>query len=87
MSPKRERELVADLKGLIEAPASPRDPSKDPNDSDFIALQRMVPVKIGKWRILAEDVAKSALAAQAQKRAEGVAAKADPSIVPGTERI
>ena len=87
MSPKREKELVAELKGLIETPASPRDPSKDPNDADFIALQRMVSVKIGKWRILAEDVAKSALAAQAQNKAESAAAKDEPSIVLGTERI
>ena len=37
----------------------------DGDDSDFIAIQRMAPVKIGKWRILPPEAEESERASQA----------------------
>lgn len=55
--PQGEQELLAEFRALTEAPAAPESElPRDSDDSDFVVIQRMVPVRMGKWRILPPEV-------------------------------
>lgn len=82
--PEREQELLAEFRALTDAPAVPESElPRDSDNSDFIVIQRMVPVKMGKWRILppevegrenarrVADAATAVVAAEPHTRAEG----------------
>jgi hypothetical protein len=57
MRPEGEQQLLAEFRALTDAPAVPESElRRDSDDSDFIVIQRMVPVRMGKWRILPPEV-------------------------------
>jgi hypothetical protein len=65
VSVERERELVAEFNRAIEAPEGP---PVDGDDADFVALHRRYPVRMGKWQIIAEDVAQRSWEHERSKR-------------------
>lgn len=54
ISSEKEAELIREFKEASEAPAGPE---VSGDDAAFIMLKRSVPVTMGKWRIIAQDVA------------------------------
>jgi hypothetical protein len=52
--PERSKTLVAEFSRALKAPETRT--AFDPDDAAFVSLHRVVPVKMGKWRILPEDV-------------------------------
>ena len=79
MSPESERALVAQFKEASEAPGAPAsEVLRDPDDSDFLMVRRMVPVRMGKWRILPPEVEESEKPRQTAPRAEPRPAATEP---------
>jgi hypothetical protein len=58
-----EKKLIAEFREASEAPAAAA--PVDPESANFIMIKRSVPVKLGKWRIIAQDVAERSWAAEA----------------------
>lgn len=67
MPKEEEAKLVAEFNEAIEAPEGP---PVDVDNADFLAIQRIYPVKMGKWRIIPEDVAQRSWDHEAKKRAK-----------------
>ncbi len=55
MPADREKKLVEEFTALAKAPTSADGPP-DFDASDFVMIQRVVPVRMGKWRILPPEV-------------------------------
>jgi hypothetical protein len=53
LTKEAEAKLVDEIWQTLRSPEAP---SFDPDDAQFIALQRIYPAKMGKWRILSERV-------------------------------
>ena len=57
MPPDKEQALVTELRALTEAPGVPESElTRGIHNSEFLAIQRAVPVTMGKWRILPPEV-------------------------------
>ena len=54
MSPEEERKLVAEINETISAPEGQ---PVDTQSADFVTMAHWTPVKMGKWRIISQDVA------------------------------
>jgi hypothetical protein len=65
MSVERERELVAEFNRAVEAPEGP---PIAVDDADFVAMHHSYPVRMGKWQIVAEDVAQRSWEHERSKR-------------------
>jgi hypothetical protein len=63
--PEKEAEIVAKLRAHMESPEGPPIHS---DDAAFIAIHRQYPVKMGKWRIVAQEVAERSWESERQKR-------------------
>jgi hypothetical protein len=85
--PEKEQELVAEFRALTEAPAVPgSELPRDSDDSDFIVIQRMVPVRMGKWRILPPEVEAQENARRTTTVATAVAEPEIPAERPEAEK-
>lgn len=65
IAPEREAELVAQINAAIEAPEGPPVTAEA---ASFMAIQRLYPVTMGKWRIMAQDVAERSWAHEREKQ-------------------
>jgi len=63
--PEKEAKIVAKLRAHMESPEGPPIHS---DDAAFIAIHRQYPVKMGKWRIVAQEVAERSWEHERQKR-------------------
>ncbi len=65
MAPDAEKKLVAEFNRAIEAPEGPH---VEGDEADLVAIQRMYPVRMGKWQIIPQDAAERSWAHEAAKR-------------------
>jgi hypothetical protein len=78
-SPEKTKELLDEFNDAAAAPASGASIGSD--DADFVIIKRSVPVKMGKWRVVAQDVAERSWAhekAEAERRAEAKGTEPSP---------
>jgi hypothetical protein len=68
MSPERSARLVEEMRQNMEAPTGP---PVEIDEADFVAVQRVYPVKMGKWRIIPQDVAERSWKHELEQRQRG----------------
>jgi hypothetical protein len=65
MPPEREAKLVQEMNRAMEGPTGP---AVGTDEADFVAIHRIMPVRMGKWQIIEQAVAERSIAHQQAKR-------------------
>jgi hypothetical protein len=66
ISPEAEEKLIREFNEAAEGPTGP---PVTVDSAAFVIIKRSIPVKMGKWRIIAQDVAERSWAAEAKEQA------------------
>lgn len=76
-SPRQDKELLEEFREAENAPESEISVSTDA--ADFIIMKRSMPVMMGKWRIVAQDVAERSWEAERKEAARKAEAQRPPA--------